>query len=232
MAEANNLPGLYVVLDGIVGCGKSAQTDELKKHLPEDFPGTKFLFTYEPGGTPEADKLRKRLKHETMSGEEEAKLFAESRAITTPKLIVPALLRKKVVISDRSVTTSLAYQGFGRNLGIEHVWETNKDVVNGIFPDVLIYINVGIEAALARSKGDNPDKFDDENISFWERNVKGYDAMIKFLKEISPETKVIRIDDPEGKLSIEQTRLFIKEKLYPLIEEAGREGQIVRKRQK
>lgn len=93
MAKANGLSGLYIVTDGIIGCGKSVQNKELKIHLPLDFPEAGLLFTYEPGGNPEADLLRQRLKHEKMSSVDEMKLFAESRSITLPQVVVPALAR-------------------------------------------------------------------------------------------------------------------------------------------
>jgi dTMP kinase len=218
MAKANNTQGLYVVFDGIIGCGKSAQIGELKRHLPLDFPNNDIVFTNEPGGNVEADKLRQRLKYEQMSGEEEMRLFAQSRAITIPEVVVPVLERGGVVISDRSFTTSLAYQAFGgRELGVDKVWQANQDVVNGVFPDLLVYLKVGLEASLRRSNGDKPDKFDKEGRSFWERNVEGFSQMIDFLGNISPDTKVFQIDDPEGKLSIEETRLIVKELTYPYI---------------
>lgn len=217
MARANNLPGFYVVIDGIIGCGKSAQRKELEHYLPLDFPKNEIIFTYEPGGNPEADEIRQKLKHEKMSAEEEMDLFAKSRSITLPQIVKPALELGKIVISDRSVTTSLAYQAFGRELGIEAVWKANEKAVNGIFPDVVIYMNVGREECFKRSGGEDPDKFDSEDIAFWDRTIKGYDEMLKFMKRISPDTHNLTIYDPEGKLSIEETRIKIKEQLYPLI---------------
>lgn len=93
MAKANGLSGLYIVTDGIIGCGKSAQNSELKKHLPLDFPQGNFVFTYEPGGNEEADLIRQKLKYEEMSPDEEMRLFAKSRSITIPQIVVPALTR-------------------------------------------------------------------------------------------------------------------------------------------
>jgi|SRR3990172_988215 len=232
MARANGFPGLYVVFDGIIGCGKSAQIKELKKHLFMDFPGQDIVFTYEPGGNEEADKLRQRLKYENMSGEEEVEIFAQSRSITIPKVVIPVLERKGILISDRSFTTSLAYQGFGgRNLGADKVWKANEPVVNGVFPDILVYLKVGVEECLRRSAGENPDKFDREGQDFWMKTSEGFEKMTEFLKTISPNTKIFQITDPEGKLSIEQTRLAIREGLYPEIEAIlKREGKIVRER--
>lgn len=231
MARANDLSGLYVVFDGIVGCGKTAQINELRRHLPLDFPGMDFVFTYEPGGTPQADNIRDRLKYEEMSAEEEMRLFAESRAITIPQVVVPVLTRSGIVISDRSFTTSLTYQAFGRELGLPIVWEANKYAVNSIFPDILLYLKVGLKVSLKRSRGDNFDKFDQETKDFWNRVIPGYDRMIEFLKDLSPSTKVVQIDDPEGRMSVEETRLAIKGELYPLIGLNIKEGRILRDRQ-
>lgn len=234
MSKANNFPGLYMVFDGIIGCGKSAQIGELKRHLPLDFPHSDIVFTYEPGGNVETDKLRQRLKYEQMSGEDEMRLFAQSRAITIPEVIVPVLERGGLVISDRSFTTSLAYQAFGgRDLGADRVWQANKEAINGVYPDILVYLKVGIEASLRRSNGDKPDKFDMEGRAFWEKNVDGFSKMIDFLGVISPNTKVVQINDPEGKLTIEQTRLLVKEMVYPEIENTQlREGRVTREQQR
>lgn len=233
MAKANNLPGLYIVFDGIIGCGKSAQIKELKQHLPLDFPNSDITFTYEPGGNPEADKLRQRLKYEQMSGEDEMSLFAQSRAITIPQVIVPVLERGGIVISDRSFTTSLAYQAFGgRGLGAGRVWQANQEAVNGVYPDLLVYLKVGIDASLRRSNGDKPDKFDLEGRTFWEKNVEGFSRMIDFLGSISPDTRALQIDDPQGELSIEETRLLVKRMIYPEIETIlSKEGKVIRERQ-
>lgn len=231
MSKANGLPGVYVVLDGIIGCGKSTQIKELKKHLPLDFPQADIVFTYEPGGNPEADLLRQKLKYEKMLPEDEAKLFVESRSITLPKIVVPVLERGGIIISDRNLTTSFAYQAFGRELGIDKVWQINKAAVNGIFPDIVFYMNIGRKACFKRSGSEDPDKFDAEDVKFWDRTIKGYSEMIKFLKQISPETRVIQVNDLEGKLPIEETRQVIKRELYPILGSYLGEGRIIRDRQ-
>jgi dTMP kinase len=232
MAKANGLSGLYIVLDGIVGTGESEQGRQLKSHLSLDFPQGDFLFTYEPGGNPEADLLRQKVKFEKMSPVEEMRIFAKSRSITIPKVVIPALLEGQIVISDRSVTTSLAYQAFGRELGIHRVWEENKKAICGVLPDVVVWMNVGLEACLKRSAGQNPDKFDAEDRIFWTRTINGYSQMLHFLKSINSDIKTIQIDDLNGSMNIEQMRLAIKERLYPYIENnLGSEGRIVRDRQ-
>lgn len=229
---ANGLPGYYIVLDGIIGCGKTAQRKILETHLPLDFPSQKFIFTYEPGGNEEADKIRQRLKYEVMTPEKEMELFAESRRITLPQVVVPTLSEGGVVVSDRSVTTSLAYQAFGRKLGLDRVWRANERAVNGILPDLVIWMNVGLEACLKRSGGENPDKFDKESQDFWKRTVPGFAGMLAFVKSISPYTKTITINDPDGSTQIEPMREIIKQELYPELRLFFQnEGRIVRERQ-
>lgn len=233
MAKANGLPGLYIVLDGIIGCGKGAQINELKKHLPTDFPNSDIVFTYEPGGNPEADKLRQRLKHEQMLPDEEMYLFAESRSITLPQVVAPVLARGGVVISDRSFTTSLAYQAFGgRDLGFAKVWQANENAVNGLFPDLVIHLKGDIKTCLERSSlKDQPDKFDAEGMEFWRKCDDGFEKMIDCLKILMPDTQVLQIKDLEGKLSIEETRVLMQEGLYPILKEHFHEGRILNERQ-
>ncbi len=226
MANANNKPGLYVVFDGISGCGKGTQIEILKQNLPLDFPGIEIVFTYEPGGNPEADKLRQRIKHEQMTAEEEMLLLVQSRAITIPEVVIPVLERGGLIISDRGYLSNFAYQGGGRELGIKKVWEANREVVNSTHPDVFVHLNVGIIPSLRRSKADNPDKFDREKMLFWERCVRGYSDAIEFIRQISPNTKIIQINDPNGTLTIEQTWQSIKSQLYPIIRKTlSREGR-------
>lgn len=234
MAEANGLPGLYVIFDSIIGGGKGAQIGELKRKLPLDYPNLDITFTYEPGGTPEADRLRQRLKFENMSAEEEMDLFVKSRSITIPQVIVPALTRGELLISDRSFTTSIAYQAFGgRNLGIQKVWDANGPVVNGVYPDILVYLKGNLDVCLRRSSiGDKPDKFDGEGRTFWDMTEKGFDKMVEFIKEISPKTRIIQINDLDGTKSIEETRLEIRKGLYPLISNHFKvEGRISKDRE-
>lgn len=226
------MPGLYIVVDGIIGCGKSEQIRQLKKRLHLDFPDQQICFTYEPGGNAEADALRQKLKHEQLSAREEMELFAESRAITLPQVVAPVLREGGIVISDRSVTTSLAYQAFGRELGLEKVWEANKEAVGGIMPDLVIWMNVDLDSCLKRSGGEEPDKFDREAKEFWERTIPGFDRMLSFVQTISPETKAIVVNDPDGSIGIEPMRLIIREHLYPEINKfIATEGRILRDRQ-
>ncbi len=231
MINANKLPGLYVVFDGIIGCGKGEQISQLKRRLPLEFPDLEVVFTYEPGGTPEADELRQVLKHRQLVPHEEVELFAKSREITLKKVVRPALAEGKLVISDRSVTTSLAYQGEGRKVGMKEVWEANVSAVGDTLPDVLIYLNTDRETSIRRSKGDVPDKFDAESVKFWDRTVVGFEKMMEMIGELSPQTRIIRIDDLDDGLGIEGTRVAIEEQFFPLLRSWKKEGAIVRERQ-
>lgn len=229
--KANKFPGLYVVYDGIIGCGKSAQIKLLKELTSRDFPDVRTVFTYEPGGNDRADVIRQKVKYEQMTPQKEVELYAASRAITLPEIVRPALKEGCLVISDRCFTTSLDYQGIGRGVGLDNVWKVNEPVVGGTFPDVIVFPKVGIEASLKRSGGDNPDKFDKEAHSFWEKTLEGYSKVFNFVQKLSPTTKLIQINDPEGKLNIEQMGDKINSELYPLINNWRKEGKIQRERE-
>ena len=232
MISVNGYKGLYIVYDGIVGCGKSAQIARLKEVLPEDFPGIDIIFTYEPGGNPEADKIRDRVKHEKMSPLDEVMLFAQSRSITLPEIVRPALERGGLVVSDRSFTTSLDYQGIGRGVGLDEVWRINEPIVKNTFPDLLVIPRVGLEASMKRSSGDRPDKFDEEGINFIQTCFDGYPYMTEFLHKISTQTRIVQIDDHEGKIGIDEMGKEIEMRLYPFIESWINEGGVVRERQR
>ena len=234
MKRNNSLPGFYIVFEGIIGSGKSVQAKLLGETLRIDYPWAGVVDTYEPGGVPEAEELRAILKNQQLTGEEEVELFIKSRSITLPRVVRSALGERKIIISDRSFLTSTAYQGEGRGMGLEDVWDRNMKVIAGTFPDCVVYINVGIEQAIARSGKVNPDKFDKEGKDFWNRVINGYELTLRKLREENPDTEIIRIEDPDGKLSIVGTHELIYTRVGDLLREwaISSEGRIVGERQR
>ena len=160
MKPNNPYSGFYVVLEGIIGAGKSTQAGLLLDSLSKKFPEIKVVSTFEPGGTSKANELRQILKYQTLGSLEEAILFAKARQSTLSEVVRPALSEGSLVISDRSFLTSLAYQGFGREVGLEDVWDINKNIVGDTLPDCIIYLDIGLGPSQERSGKDNPDKFD------------------------------------------------------------------------
>ena len=139
----------YIALEGIEGAGKTSVQAELRARL--EAAGHEVVGVREPGGTPLGKELRRILLY----GDEpdpwaEALMFAADRAHLVAEVVRPALQRGAWVISDRSVYSSLAYQGVGRGLGIDAVWMVNKPGLAGVWPDRVFLLTVGPDIGLAR----------------------------------------------------------------------------------
>lgn len=146
------MPGRYIALEGIEGTGKSSLTRLLADHLRS--LGNAVTEVREPGGTPAGEAIRHvLLSHDyEIAPWTEALLMAASRAQLADEVIRPALRRGDWVISDRSVYSSLAYQGGGRGLGVELVRSVNEAGLAGTWPDRVIVLDVDAEVGLARQQ--------------------------------------------------------------------------------
>lgn len=135
--------GLFIAFEGGDGAGKSTQAARLADSL--ESVGYKVLRTREPGGTPIGEKLRSLvLDHGngTIDARTEALMFAASRAAHASQVIIPALESGVVVITDRYIDSSVAYQGAGRNLGTEGVRQLNEWATEGLWPDLTVLLDV------------------------------------------------------------------------------------------
>lgn len=180
--------GLFVVIDGLGGSGKSAQIEALKKRLPN------AVFTKEPGGAPRAEKIRKVLK----SGDDEAGplsdffLFWAARAEHMTRLIQPALIKGKVVVTDRFDSSTFAMQIRGDNQKkLEKLFSSCRDATLGKFvPDIYIFLDVSPATARARRvnrldrEGDDKynDRFDEREEAYQKRVRAGYKEFAKKVK--------------------------------------------------
>ncbi len=139
----HELPGLFIALEGGDGAGKSTQASLLCRALEED--GRTVVRTREPGGTPIGEKVRSLVLdhgHGEIDARTEALLFAASRAAHVHQVIVPALTRGDVVVCDRYIDSSVAYQGAGRDLGAQAVLELNLWGTDGLRPDLTVLLDV------------------------------------------------------------------------------------------
>lgn len=172
---------MYIVFEGPVGTGKTTQSKKLADWLQNQFPGIPVVWTREPGGSEIADTVRAAVQgtqySEVMDPVCEAYLYAASRAQTLRTIVLPCLRSGGIVVADRSFITSLAYQGFARRLGLETVWGINKLAVDNIFPDLVIYLDMSVEAALARAHDQIGDKFEYEGASFFSEVRRGYEII-------------------------------------------------------
>ncbi len=137
------LPGLFIAFEGGDGAGKSTQAAELAAAL--ESRGMTVLRTREPGGTPIGEKLRSLVLdhgHGHIDARTEALIFAASRAAHASQVIRPALERGEVVLTDRYIDSSVAYQGAGRGLGAAAVRDLNHWATSGLQPDLTVLLDV------------------------------------------------------------------------------------------
>ena len=157
--------GFFIAFEGGEGAGKSTQAELLSKRLASE--GFSVVVTREPGGTPTAEKIRSVLLDPTitdMPDQAEALLFAASRADHAANLIRPALENGSVVICDRYLESSVAYQGYGRNLGSTYIRELSEWATQGLLPDFTVYLDVPAQVSLDRRKG--TDRMEIQSLDF------------------------------------------------------------------
>ena len=162
---------MLVTFEGVDGSGKSTQAALAAKRLAEG--GREVVLTREPGGTPLGERVRELLLDgPEMTAWAEASLFAAARAELAERVIRPALARGAVVVSDRYLDSSLAYQGVARGLGIDRVLELNAAVAD-LLPDRTFVLLVDEEMSAARL-GDRPDRLEREGSEFRAAVAAGY----------------------------------------------------------
>lgn len=162
--------GLFISLEGIDGVGKSTQSDLLEEFLRDQ--GREVVRTFEPGGTELGQEIRHLLLHRKgdVAPRAEALLYAADRAHHVATKVRPALERGEVVITDRYLDSSVAYQGVGRALRAGDVREISMFAVEGLLPDLTILLDLEADAAAARrnTTGEAPDRLEREKIEFFE----------------------------------------------------------------
>ncbi|WP_414713609.1 dTMP kinase [Schnuerera sp.] len=184
------MKGIFITLEGPDGSGKSTIMKHIVNYLKDK--NLDFIWTREPGGTHIGEKIRNIILDENnknMAAETEALLYAASRGQHVQEKILPALKEGKVVLCERFILSSLAYQGIGRNLGIEEVKMINDFAIKGIRPDLTLFFYVDPVTTLNRkTKQKGGDRLEKEGLDF-HREV--YDGYMKLLKMYPKNTKEI-----------------------------------------
>lgn len=182
--------GIFIVMEGPDGSGKSTQIELLKEYLKEQ--GHEIIVTREPGGTVIGEEIRDIIlnpSHKAMSDVTEMLLYAASRAQLMSEVIGPALEEGKIVISDRFVDSSIVYQGIARGLGIETVSNINAPGIGIYKPDCIFFIDISEEEGLRRKKEQKKlDRMEQESIDFHHMVSEGY------RKVLSDRDEVVYID--------------------------------------
>lgn len=144
--------GFFMTLEGPEGSGKTTVAKLLVERLEKEVEKS-IVLTREPGGIAIAEKIRDVIldvSHTMMDARTEALLYAASRRQHLVEKVMPALTDGKVVVCDRFVDSSLAYQGYGRNIGVDNVWEMNQFAIADLMPQVTFYLDVPIEVGFER----------------------------------------------------------------------------------
>ena len=187
------MKGKFITFEGCEGVGKSTQLKFLKEYLEKT--GQDAIFTREPGGTPLAERIRELILTCDMNAECEALLFAAARCDHIDNRILPALNEGKIVICDRYIDSSIAYQGYGRGLGYDKVREINSYAVKNCLPDAVIFIDMNPLESWRRKKGKvvENDRMEREKDEFHLKVYKGFKEIEKkqnnFLAIIPEEDK-------------------------------------------
>lgn len=169
---------IFITFEGPEGSGKTTIISMLSEALEDT---EEVMVTREPGGIPISEKIRDILlaNENDMDGRTEALLFAAARRQHLVEKVVPALDDGKIVLCDRFIDSSLAYQGYARNLGIDEIMQINKFAIEDHMPDLTIYLKLSPEIGLKRIQDNKRDsnRLDKETLEFHKDVVLGYNKL-------------------------------------------------------
>jgi len=193
-------PAAFLSLDGIDGTGKTTQCRLLVEWL--NMSGVPAIGCADPGGTPLGDQLRKTLLASSaeISPTAEALLFMASRAELVAKVIRPALVAGKVVISDRFLLANVVYQGHGHGLLSDDLWTVGQLATGGLLPDLTLVLDLPVEQAAAR-RGRTADRMEGRGADYLQRVRDG------FLAEAARRPVTIQLVDAAADAATVQQRL-------------------------
>ncbi|MGE5329361.1 MAG: dTMP kinase [Deltaproteobacteria bacterium] len=189
------MKGYFITAEGLDGCGKTTQLSNIASYFEQN--GREVILTREPGGTKLGEKIRELLldvDNMGMNSVAELMLYAAARAQIVSELIVPAVNQGKIVICDRFLDSSIAYQAYGRRLGVETVEGINAYALQGCKPDITFFFDISPqEIAKRKTRKEKLDRVELENIDFHERVYNGYLELAKAQRE-----RIVVIDSRRG----------------------------------
>lgn len=184
------MKGKFIAFEGSDGSGKSTVLEKVKEYLDEN--NISYIITREPGGTKIGEQIRDILmnnENTEMEDKTEALLFAAARAQSVEEKLKKELETRDLVISDRYVLSSLAYQGFARGLGVDGVRSINEFATSSLKPDYTFFLDVDPITVLERKKSQvEADRLEEESNNFHQKVYDGYQELLK------DEQNVILID--------------------------------------
>jgi dTMP kinase len=206
-----------ITLEGVEGSGKSTLIQYLKELIESS--GKKVIVTREPGGIEISEQIRSVIldtENTKMDGRTEALLYAAARRQHLVERIIPALKEGNVVLCDRFIDSSLAYQGYARGLGIDEVLSINEFAIGSFTPNLTLYLDLDPQIGLSRihkNKGREVNRLDLEEISFHLKVREGYEEVIKRFPD-----RIVRVDANQ-----ELDKVFLDTKEI-ILERLKREG--------
>ena len=178
--------GKFIVIEGIDGCGKTTQIEEISRWLPTSGlmgENSKLIKTREPGGSLLGKKLRNLILDNNIKNKPsslaELLLYSADRAEHVSKIIAPELEKQNWVISDRFADSTLAYQGYGRNINLDIIKNIESIVCQGEKPDLTIFLEISAEESVLRRKNLIPDRMESEGINFLQKVNEGFKLIAK-----------------------------------------------------
>lgn len=170
---------MFIAFEGLDGCGKSTQLNLLFNYLKS--LNKKVIKVREPGGTEVGETIRSILLNRDIDINERAELllFLSSRAQLVEEIIKPAIKSGYYVLADRFADSSVAYQGGGRNLGMETVDLLNRFATDNVYPDLVFFIDISVDLALKRLNVKNKDRLEKEGRNFLEKVRNSYMEIAK-----------------------------------------------------
>jgi len=166
---------MLISFEGIDGCGKTTQINLLKEKF--DFQEIKYISIREPGSTPISEQIRDILlnpRNTEIASETESLLFASARAQIINEIIIPALNEDKIVICDRFIDSTIAYQGYGRGMDIKKLENINLFAIQKVIPQFTFYLDISVEESQLRLSQNGLDRMESSGYKFFNKVRNGY----------------------------------------------------------
>lgn len=206
--------GLFIVFEGGEGTGKTTAIDSIYNWIIEN--KFKCIKTREPGGIKISEQIRQvilDIENKSMDSRTEALLYAAARRQHLVEKVIPALEEGTIVLCDRFIDSSLVYQGYARNLGIEEVMSINKFAIGEYMPDLSILFDLDPKIGLERiniNKDREINRLDLEKLDFHEKVRAGYNAVYENNKD-----RIVKIDAEQSKENvINEIKNILKSKIW------------------
>lgn len=211
--------GTFISFEGPDGSGKTTLLKRVAKTLEDQMGASSVLVTREPGGDPLAEKIRDLLFDDQfagMDGRTEALLFAAARRQHLIQDVNPALEAGKVVLCDRFVDSSVAYQGAGRGIGEKDVWDLNQFAIHGELPQLTIYLDLPVEVGIERIKKhrqNQVNRLDREQLAFHRTVRQGYLHLAKLYP-----SRIAKIDATQTADQVYQQAMSVINQRFPQLQ--------------